>query len=384
MYKGKIEQSLFPMHYTAVSKHTDSLSVKLSPAPWLICKFTFPKLLIFLVYTNVLAIVLYLSGFNKYVEFGKNLSDSIIFSNSVAISAFVCVYLSTNTFKSVQRVVQVLLILISLVFGAISGSIIVSLIRGTDLTLLLGEQNNLIIRAIVGNFIFGGVMIFFFASRARIDEAKRIVLEERMKLLDMKNLTIETELRLLQAQIEPHFLFNTLSNVMSLIDTNPDKAKKMMEYFSDFLRASLHIAREKTVTIAQEMELIRSYLDIHRVRMGNRLSYTIDIPESLLAYRIPPLLIQPLVENSLRHGLEPKIEGGEIAIKGEPEGSVFAITIADSGIGVSENTGGNGIGLENIRKRIQMFCNGDGDGRLILEKNKPSGVKAIIEIPYSL
>ena len=327
---------------------------------------------------------MYFSGFNKYIALGKNLSDSIIFSNSIAISAFVCIYLSTNTFKSVTRVVQVLLILISLVFGAISGSIIVSLIRGTDLTLLLGEQNNLIIRAIVGNFLFGGVMIFFFASRARIVEAKRIVLEERMKLLDMKNMTIETELRLLQAQIEPHFLFNTLSNVMSLIDTNPDKAKKMMECFSDFLRASLHIARDKTITIAQEMELIRSYLDIHRVRMGNRLSYTIDIPDSLLEYRIPPLLIQPLVENSLKHGLEPKIEGGEIAIKGAPEESVFAITIADSGIGISEKNVGNGIGLENVRKRIRMFCNGDGDGRLILEKNKPSGVKAILEVPYSL
>jgi len=373
------------MHYTADSKkHTDSLSVRLSPAPWLVCKFSFSKLFILLVYTNGIAVVSYFSGLNIYVEFGKSLSDIIIFNNSVALSAFACVYLSTNTFKSVTRVVQVLLILISLVFGVIIGSIIVSIIQGTDLALLLAGRNNLIIRAIVGNFIFGGVMIFFFTSRARIDEAKRIVLEERMKLLDLKNMTIETELRLLQAQIEPHFLFNTLSNVMSLIDSNPDKAKKMMEYFTDFLRASLHIARDKTVTIAQEMELIRSYLDIHRVRMGNRLSYTIDIPESLLAYRIPPLLIQPLVENSLKHGLEPKIEGGEIAIKGAPEESVFAITIADSGIGISEKNVGNGIGLENVRKRIRMFCNGDGDGRLILEKNKPSGVKAILEVPYSL
>ncbi len=364
----------------AVSKHNDTLSLKLSPAPWLVCKFTFSKLFIFLVYTNALAIFLYSSGFNKYIGFGTSLSDSIIFCNSVAMSAFVCIYLSTNTFKSVTRTVQILLILSSLVLGAISGSIIVSVIKGMDLTLLLDEHSNLLFHAILGNFIFGGVMISFFVSKARIAEAKRIVLEERMKLLDMKYMTIETELRLLQAQIEPHFLFNTLSNIMSLIDTNPDKAKIMMEYFSAFLRASLHISRDKTITIAQEMELIRSYLDIHSVRMGNRLSYTIDIPDSLLECRLPPLLIQPLVENSLKHGLEPKIEGGEITIKGEHEGNAIAITIADSGIGINENTRGNGIGLENIRKRIQMFCN--GDGRLILEKNKPSGVKAIIEIPY--
>jgi sensor histidine kinase YesM len=384
MSKGKIELFLINMRYTADSQHTDSLSVKLSPAPWLVCKFSFFKLFIFLVYTNGIAVVSYFSGLNKYVEFGKSLSDSIIFSNSAALSAFACVYLSTNTFKSVTRLVQVLLILVSLVFGSILGSIILAIMHGTALSLLLGGQNDLIIRALLGNFIFGGVIIFFFANRARIDEAKRIVLEERMKLLDMKNLTIETEQRLLQSHIEPHFLFNTLSNVMSLIDTNPDKARKMMEHFSDFLRASLHIARDKTVTIAQEMELIRSYLDIHRVRMGNRLSYTIDIPDSLLAYRIPPLLIQPLVENSLKHGLEPKIGGGGIAITGKPNGSVYAITIADSGIGIRESAAGNGIGLENIRKRIQMFSNGDGDGRLILEKNKPSGVKAILELPYSL
>lgn len=364
------------------AKQKDPLSVKLSPAPWLVCKFSFFKLFIFLAYTNAIAAVSYFSGFNTYVEFGKTLADVLLFNNIVAGFAFACVYVLTNTFKSVTRVVQVLLILISLVLGAIIGSIVVSMIRGNDLMPLLSGRNNLMLSAIAGNFIFGGVIILFFTNRARIEEAKRIVLEERMKLLDMKSLTIETELRLLQAQIEPHFLFNTLSNVMSLIDTDPDRAKKMMEHFSDFLRASLHIARDKTVTVAQEMKLIRSYLDIHRVRMGGRLSYTIDMPDSLLAHRIPPLLIQPLVENSLRHGLEPKIGGGEIAITGAPNGGGFAITISDSGIGISENTGGNGIGLENIRKRIEMFCN--GAGRLVLEKNNPTGVRAIIEIPAAV
>lgn len=370
------------MSSTAVSKHNDSLSLKLSPVPWLVCKCTFSKLVLILAYTNACAIILYASGFNKYIGFGTTLADSFLFCNGIAIPAFVYIYISTNTFKSVTRITQVLLIFSSVALGAISGSMMILLIKGMSLTLLLGEQRTLIIRALFCNFVFGGAMIAFFVSRARIAEAKRMVLEERMKVLDLKCMTMETELRLLQAQIEPHFLFNTLSNIMSLIESDPDKARTMMESFSGFLRTSLHIARDKTVTIAQEMELIRSYLDIHRVRMGDRLRYSIEIPDNLLGCSIPPLLIQPLVENSLKHGLEPKIEGGEIAIKAAPNGNGFAITIADSGVGIQENTRGNGIGLENIRKRIQMFCNEAGGG-LVLEKNEPSGVKAIIEIPYA-
>src|SRR5574341_516436 len=154
MGKGKIEQLLFypfssylrknlNMHYVA-SQQKDSLSLKLSPAPWLVCKFSFSKLFIFLAYTNALAVVLHLSGFNKHLGFGESLFDSVIFNNGAAISAFACVYLSTNAFKSANRAVQVLLILISLVFGAISGSVIISIIQGTDLTSLMDGRNNLI------------------------------------------------------------------------------------------------------------------------------------------------------------------------------------------------------------------------------------------------
>ena len=113
--------------------------------------------------------------------------------------------------------------------------------------------------------------------------------------------------------------------------------------------------------------------------MGDRLSYDINIPDNILDHPIPPLLIQPLVENSIKHGLGPKIEGGEISIRGAVEGNVIIIMVVDSGIGIKEKTIGNGIGLESIRKRIQMLYN--TNGRLILEENKPSGVRAIIEVP---
>jgi LytS/YehU family sensor histidine kinase len=189
----------------------------------------------------------------------------------------------------------------------------------------------------------------------------------------------ELELKLLQAQIEPHFLFNTLSSITVLVDTDPDKAKAMMNRFSDLLRGCFHAARNRAVPISQEIELIANYLDIHKVHMGDRLSYDINIPDNILDHPIPPLLIQPLVENSIKHGLGPKIEGGEISIRGAVEGNVIIIMVVDSGIGIKEKTIGNGIGLESIRKRIQMLYN--TNGRLILEENKPSGVRAIIEVP---
>jgi sensor histidine kinase YesM len=126
------------------------------------------------------------------------------------------------------------------------------------------------------------------------------------------------------------------------------------------------------------MELIRAYMNIYRVRMGDRLRYRIEIPDHLKARPFPPMLIQPLVENAIRHGLEPKIEGGEIFILAEEKNDSLSLVVSDNGMGMDEKTAA-GIGLSNIRERLQTLF--DGQGRLILEENTPSGVKAILEVP---
>jgi len=352
----------------------DSLSVQLPPALMLECKVTGKKALYFILYWNGLAVFLHIFGF------GASLSYSLGFCNCAGCFWSLFVIPFTRFPKPAAAMSMLMRVVLALVLGAVSGSFVFAILTGTAPAALLGKDVDILTHMILLNLVFGAFLVFFYTSRERVSEAKRLILEEKIRNLNGRNIAIETELKVLQAQIEPHFLFNTLSNIISLIDTDPHKAKAMIEHFCLFLRGCLHLARNRAVPISQEMEIIRNYLDIHRVRMGNRLSYKIDIPDSLLECQIPPLLIQPLVENSIKHGLEPKLEGGEVAIKGEIEGNIIRITVTDSGIGIIENATGTGIGLDNIGKRIQMLCN--ESGRLILEENSPSGVKAIVEVCY--
>jgi sensor histidine kinase YesM len=162
------------------------------------------------------------------------------------------------------------------------------------------------------------------------------------------------ELRALQAQIEPHFLFNTLANVASLIDSDPALSKRMLERFIRFLRASLAATRGEATTLAAEGELIAAYLDVIQVRMDSRLRYDIAIDPALASFRIPPMLLQPVVENAIRHGIEPRVEGGEVRVAAAREGESVRIEVSDTGVGFGASTRG-GTGLTNLRERVKLL-----------------------------
>ena len=183
---------------------------------------------------------------------------------------------------------------------------------------------------------------------------------------------------LLQAQIEPHFLFNTLSNVIGLIDQRPDDARKMLEHFTHYLRASLSRTREPNTTLEDEMTIVNAYLSIQKIRMGERLNYKITVDETLNATPFPPLLIQPLVENSVRHGLEPEIAGGEIGVEIYKKNNRLTIIVSDTGKG-ADNLQSDGIGLKNIRERLSSLF---PDGASIeIRANRPKGLKTTLQIP---
>jgi len=203
--------------------------------------------------------------------------------------------------------------------------------------------------------------------------------EERLKRVTTQKQAAETRLRLLQAQIEPHFLFNTLSNIVSLIETDVEKGKSMLIDLTQYLRAALSKTRSDRVTLGQELELIKAYMQIYKVRMGDRLKFTVAIPDTLEEIKFPPMLIQPLVENSIKHGLEPKIEGGEITISACRTNQSVQIRIADTGLGLA-NMSEKGMGLTNISQRLESIYG--NRGLLILEENEPQGLTAIIEVPY--
>jgi Histidine kinase len=164
----------------------------------------------------------------------------------------------------------------------------------------------------------------------------------------------EAQLKLLQGQIEPHFLFNTLANVQSLIDFDPARAKLMLERFTDYLRASLGQLRGDSTTLAQEFAMLEAYLGLMQLRMGERLRVELNLPPELGGIELPPLLAQPLVENAIHHGLEPKIAGGTVSVSARRVGGQLCIEVADDGQGLNhpKRRGGNGLALGNIRARL--------------------------------
>jgi sensor histidine kinase YesM len=226
---------------------------------------------------------------------------------------------------------------------------------------------------------FSVIILYFLITRSREIHDSHALQAARIKNLAHEKHMAETRLHLLQAQIEPHFLFNTLSHVQSLVDTDPPQGKKMLASLTRYLRSSLKRSRERDATLRQEIELIRDYLDIYKVRMGKRLTYTIDIPEDCLAQRFMPMLLQPLVENAIQHGLEPAPAGGEIRLRAAHRDGVLQLQVMDNGLGLRHDTE-SGFGLVNIRERLRSLY-GDA-ARLRIEALAPTGVRAIIEVPY--
>jgi hypothetical protein len=199
--------------------------------------------------------------------------------------------------------------------------------------------------------------------------------QERERAEAAERAATQASLRALQAQIEPHFLFNTLANVVGLIHPQPDTAKLMLEQFIAYLRATLAATREDHTTLGREFDLMRTFLSVLQIRMGDRLKVRFDLPEDMKNIHLPPMLLQPLVENAIKHGLEPKIEGGELALSARRVENRVTLTVADTGLGF-QNSSSNGIGLKNVRERVQQIF---GDrGAVSIEENRPAGTRVVI------
>lgn len=185
------------------------------------------------------------------------------------------------------------------------------------------------------------------AARARERAAA-----ERIRAEVASRQAIEAQLALLRAQLEPHMLFNTLANLRSLIALDPAQALAMMDRLIAWLRASLTASRIDSMTLADEFSLLRDYLDLIAVRMGPRLAYSLDLPAALAGQPVPALLLQPLVENAVRHGLEPLADGGRIDVFARVEGGMLLLTVEDGGAGFLPDAAASGFGLAQVRQRL--------------------------------
>ena len=218
--------------------------------------------------------------------------------------------------------------------------------------------------------------VFFVREReARVEAALE---RERARAERVEREAALATLRALQAQIEPHFLFNTLANVASLIDSDPALSKRMLERFIRFLRASLAATREETTTLGDEGELIDAYLAVMQVRMGSRMRHEVRVDPALAGLRVPPMLLQPLVENAIRHGLEPRVEGGEVRVDARRDGTDVVLEVCDTGVGFASTTRG-GTGLTNIRDRLRLIYGGRGS--LEVKENPGGGTIVSLRVP---
>lgn len=202
---------------------------------------------------------------------------------------------------------------------------------------------------------------------------------EQLRNAEQRQQLLSAELKMLQAQIEPHFLFNTLANLRTLISLDPSTALILFDHINEYLRATLARARDTSGCVADEFALLQHYLAIMQLRMGERLAFHIDCPGEVARLPLPPLLVQPLVENAIRHGIEPSINGGTVTLSANLVGDRLQVLVADSGIGTQQSGAASSVGLNNIRQRLQALY-GDA-ATLQLTNNQPRGTIAVLTLP---
>ena len=203
----------------------------------------------------------------------------------------------------------------------------------------------------------------------------------RLRQSEAERRATEAQLRLLQGQIEPHFLFNTLATVQALMDADPPKAKRMLDAFTDYLRASLGSLRRERGTLGDELDLVGAYLELMQMRMEDRLRWQIQADIALRDVPLPPLALQPLVENAIHHGLEPKREGGTVRIAARRDGDLLVLEVLDDGLGLAappRRRKGAGVALANLRERLVAL---HGERAAVELADAAPGTRATLRLP---
>ena len=246
--------------------------------------------------------------------------------------------------------------------GVFIGYTVALALVGGNVFRVIGSNPRLFFGVLSFSLILSCFWYVFFAVRVRAAKAEARQAAEQARAELAERQATQAQLNLLQAQIEPHFLFNTLANVVSLIDYEPAKSKQMLERFIEYLRASLLTSRRTEGTLADELAIAQAYLQLLAIRMEGRLRFAIDVPEALRQETLAPMLLQPLVENAINHGLEPAIDGGTVTIRAWTTATELCIEVADDGEGLppqSDNltdtprrSAGTGVALANIRERL--------------------------------
>lgn len=258
---------------------------------------------------------------------------------------------------------------------------LLSVIFGNPFQIDFREHWALVLGNMAISTVVSLIVFYFFYTTYRVQRLHREVTEHQLQAAQKDKDLMHSQLKLMQSQIEPHFLFNTLANVQGLIDQDSVAAKRLVAELTTMLRASLRRTRQEQTRLEEELTIVRSYLSIQSIRMGDRLQFNLEVPDTLVDVPLPPLLIQPLVENAVVHGIEPSTEGGRIDVNVSREGDLLRVRVRDTGLGVGNapKSNGEGVGLRNVRDRLGMLY---GDrASLTLTPGEERGTDACLTLP---
>lgn len=224
-----------------------------------------------------------------------------------------------------------------------------------------------------------GLLIALTAQlREREARARALELQLQLQQARLEKQGVDAQLALLQAQIEPHFLFNTLANVQALVETNSPRAAPVLRSLQAYLRAAMPRLHRGRATLGDELALVRAYLELMQMRMPDRLQFRVDVNPALLDMPFPAMALLTLVENAVRHGIDPSLTGGHILVGGEHAGESVRLWVEDSGVGLAE-TAEPGTGLHNLRSRLAAAFG--ATARLDLLDVQPHGLRAELTLP---
>jgi signal transduction histidine kinase len=228
------------------------------------------------------------------------------------------------------------------------------------------------------NLVLAGFLTLAHSFAQRGQAASHALHDANVRRMALARELDTARLQLLQAQVEPHFLFNALANVRRLLRTDAPAARTLLTDLLRYLQEALPALRDEHTTLGREAELVRAFLAVHQVRMGARLQTRIHVPPDLAGHSVPPMVLLTLVENALKHGLQPRVEGGEVHISASAAHGLLTLTVADTGQGMGSGSGG-GTGLANVRARLKAMYGGAAS--LALAVNEPRGVVATVVLP---
>ncbi len=316
---------------------------------------------------------------------GRFVLIGILFANAIGFAAGFSARFILPRYSDLPRVVRVPLAIITLLAGGAFGSALVIFLH----PLMVFYQGRLILLLVLVDSIIAvivGLIIYNYERlRDEVEQSYRALAANRVREERLRELAARSELKALQTQINPHFLFNALNSISALISIDPDAAHRTLEQLAGIFRGTLLASEKETVPLSKEMELVDAYLDVERARFGDRLVIEKSIAPEARDVLVPPLILQPIVENAIRHAISPRVNGGTVRITAEVEGGNLTLVVEDDGAGVDadDHAGllAKGYGLKNVRDRLQTRF---GEGEWFrFESGKDQGTRVELVVPVA-